>query len=618
MRFAFTTTRLPPVLVALVLCLLGVLAAPGPEMPAAPQPAAEPQQAGTGREDSPGVAVPGGKADLASLWSDTAALLAPTAKGSRRLLLGNRDPNGPTCAPRNGNSSLTSVPDGGVGTRLVHLGLATSGQRTGPEAEYQWQQTALKAYLTALEKRNHPVYAKALRLADQAEAVAAALDGLSAWPRPLQPAGLTEGDSLLGRSAFMLDRAMVDRNLEAARRWAAEFRAATFALADLHRWVEFLLRNEASALSFQSRCRELYYHVKRPLKGEGRVAKIGLDSYPGAHMFVLTVYNLIEVEHQAEGLFGRPPKAWTASSPPPASPADPAADWMPPHLRGTFLDLRAHLPPQTRGLLDEAARSPYDRSYLANMLFRFQKAGVVKQAGVVLERFAAAYETPTREGLLDVLFYRGGSPDGGTRWGDRFHPRLMAAAGLLSGSDEQVLLGAQHFTRGQFRSYAYANSYASATLTRVLESGKMDCLAATDMIGCLYRNAGRAGFYNLRGCAGVAGHSVAAAAVRDNGKPSIGIVDGLGKPQTRVRLWPESYPGPHEWPDAYPGPRAPMYAAELFTRGLDNYLWAEGFIARGRQAGTLVQESIPYLSTSNLAARSRQMQLRRQAAAPKG
>jgi len=41
---------------------------------------------------------------------------------------------------------------------------------------------------------------------------------------------------------------------------------------------------------------------------------------------------------------------------------------------------------------------------------------------------------------------------------------------------------------------------------------------------------------------------------------------------------------------------------ELYVRGLDNYVWAEGYIIRGPNAGTLVTACVPYLPnrTSNL------------------
>ena len=41
-------------------------------------------------------------------------------------------------------------------------------------------------------------------------------------------------------------------------------------------------------------------------------------------------------------------------------------------------------------------------------------------------------------------------------------------------------------------------------------------------------------------------------------------------------------------------PTPTPYAVELYVRGLDNYLWAEGYIVRGPNAGTLTTARIPY------------------------
>ena len=41
-------------------------------------------------------------------------------------------------------------------------------------------------------------------------------------------------------------------------------------------------------------------------------------------------------------------------------------------------------------------------------------------------------------------------------------------------------------------------------------------------------------------------------------------------------------------------PAPTPYAVELYLRGLDNYLWGEGYIIRGPNAGTLTTARIPY------------------------
>src|SRR3712207_6852879 len=44
------------------------------------------------------------------------------------------------------------------------------------------------------------------------------------------------------------------------------------------------------------------------------------------------------------------------------------------------------------------------------------------------------------------------------------------------------------------------------------------------------------------------------------------------------------------------------YCYELYVRGLDSYVWSEGYIARGPRAGTLTTAAVPYLPGRDAAA----------------
>jgi predicted DNA-binding protein (MmcQ/YjbR family) len=71
------------------------------------------------------------------------------------------------------------------------------------------------------------------------------------------------------------------------------------------------------------------------------------------------------------------------------------------------------------------------------------------------------------------------------------------------------------------------------------------------------------------------------------------LVDGLCAPSQQAELWPDAYFRGHAWP---PGLESspPPFAVELYSRGLDTYVWAEGYIIRGPNAGTLMRAAIPY------------------------
>ncbi len=542
----------------------------------------------------------GDASGLGAVWTDAAHLYGPASVRSRGLLLGARNPNGPSCVRVRDGAPLFSAADGGVGTRMCHfLGHAAS-DRGNPRAEYIWQQSTLRAACERLKRENHTAYARAARLAQGAGRLADGLAEASALPADLKPLEVNDGGTLLGCTARRLDEAIAGRDLASARVWAREFRAAADRLVDLHRWVHLIIENELASLAFQKQCRPVYMSVDRPFEMTGMLADESAACFPGLQNAVCMVYNLMEVEHQAEWLFARPPEPWrpAAESPAPTAPhrlpAVASAVGMPPHLREAFAVLRSHLTPETQALWDEAAAAPYHRTYLANVIHRYRAVGVLDEVGDLLERFDRVQDEATVNALMDVLFYRGGTPNANASPAERFDPRLMQASRTLAGTREQVLLGAQHFTRAWFGSWDNYEG-GSDSLSQALDDGKLDCIDAANMIGTLYRNAGRGGYYAVRWGAGVVGHSVSGALLDRDGQPLIGIVDGLDQPQTAADLWPHAYRKGSEWPKGYVGLRAPVYAVEVLGRGLDSYLWCQGFIIRGKHAGTLVRSTIPYL-----------------------
>ena len=70
-----------------------------------------------------------------------------------------------------------------------------------------------------------------------------------------------------------------------------------------------------------------------------------------------------------------------------------------------------------------------------------------------------------------------------------------------------------------------------------------------------------------------------------DGSRRVTTVDGLFKPGQRESTWPEEFFTS----------RSSTYAVELNGRGIDNYVWLEGYIVRGPNAGTLMRAAVPYL-----------------------
>lgn len=532
-----------------------------------------------------------------ALLQELADRLDETMAGSRSLLLGQRDPDGPACLQprlRNGRLDFEADPTGGIGTRLVAL---YARMPASPKAAFDWRQGPLRRELARARAQNRLLAARAEGLWRKSRDLTGALGSSPLRARGLQPPPDGPAAHWPGHCLAQLTRAARRGDAAAGRQWADELAAAAFALADLHRWTELLLANQLLMLDFQARCEEAFAWADVVYDGSSLEWECRLPASD-----VLTVFNnCYEVERQSHWLFRRPPSRRPQAAPPPPA-ARPAVS-MPPDLREAFLTVRGRLSPATRTLWDHAARTELEHSYLVNMLFRASGGKALDELSVVLRRFERAHPAPALGDMMDVLFYRAGMWSSGYDWADRYDARLMREARRLAGGSEETLRQAHALTRGMFDDWDNYVGYV-ATLREALDRRQLDCVRGTDMIGSLFRNAGRSGYYAVRLSCGTAGHSSSAAAVpAPAGPPTLAIVDPLadGGPAA----WPSAFFRGHRWPDDYPGPRGPTFAAEVYLRGLDDYLFAEGYVVRGAHAGLLVRSAMPHLTGRRSAAAER-------------
>jgi len=227
------------------------------------------------------------------------------------------------------------------------------------------------------------------------------------------------------------------------------------------------------------------------------------------------------------------------------------------------------------------------------MLFHAWSADVAEDMFGVLKKFDATHPHAAMGEMLGVLMYRGDA-FAGLEWADRFQPDLRQAADSIAATtkDEDAFVAACRWTNQFYRSNVqYAATY---TLRDAIEQKKLDCVRATDMMGAIYRDAGRPKFGNVRICAGTYAHSVGAYLGRTaDDKPRTILADGLDPKQQTPALWPQCYFDGHAWPAGLENPAKP-YSAELYIRGLDNYVWVEGYIIRGPNAGSFMTSRVPY------------------------
>src|SRR4051812_32256689 len=191
----------------------------------------------------------------------------------------------------------------------------------------------------------------------------------------------------------------------------------------------------------------------------------------------------------------------------------------------------------------------------------------------------------------------------GMELGDGFQPQLTAAPVEITAidNDVQALEAAWKWTNQFYQSPAqYGMTF---TLRDALEQKKLDCVRATDMIAAIFRNAGRTHMGHVRWCCETGGHSVAAYLGNLDEQKKVLLADGLTPPHA-PEAWPDCYFHGHSWP---PGleKNKPPYAMELYVRGLDSYVWVQGYIVRGPNAGWLTTAAIPYSQHFSAAAQKK-------------
>src|SRR5262249_12667271 len=142
------------------------------------------------------------------------------------------------------------------------------------------------------------------------------------------------------------------------------------------------------------------------------------------------------------------------------------------------------------------------------------------------KKFDHLYPNARVNELFRVLNYRGHA-FGGLQWADRFQPELLEAANKIKPeeTDVQAMEDAWRWTYNFYRTPAEYGM--TLTLRNALDQKRLDCVRATDMIGAIFRNAGRVGFCNVRWCSETAAHSVAGYTHRDSHGCSVQLFDGL-------------------------------------------------------------------------------------------
>jgi hypothetical protein len=523
-----------------------------------------------------------------------ADLVQKSMRDSRPVLLGSRDPKGASCVKISRSGDVVgTVPDtpgdlnGGPGTTFATIYYFDRQNFKTAHEDYVWHQTRLKTYFENLEVSNRLAGESAHELAEKARQFWEAANSWTQLPGEITSISITAEGDWPSYCLAALDKAVAAKDPAAVKRWSGELASAALSLEDLHRWLGFLVENSLVGLEFQRQCEALFVEADALHKPYDPSATI--SQFPAGVLFLNGKGNFYEVERQAEQLFAmssdRVDDVTTEEH------LTPDSLWVSPVARKTFLEFQSVLSPDNQKTWAASARQPYQHAYMVNMLFRAENANSDDDLSAVLKKFDELHPHARAGELLAELMYRGHA-FGGLEWDDRYRPELMKAANEIKpdATDLEAFEAAWRWTNNFYTAPAVYG--VTFTLRDALEQKRLDCVRATDMISSIFRNSGRAGIGNIRWSSATCGHSVAALLEPVDDKIKVSIGDGLTTPR-EPEVWPDCYFHGHAWPSDLQD-NAPPYAGELYVRGLDGYIWAEGYIIRGPTAGTFTSVDIPY------------------------
>src|SRR5439155_25836734 len=155
--------------------------------------------------------------------ADLASLVDRSMRASRPVLLGSRNPQGPSCVAVVRTGELRGkVPDnpgdlnGGPGTTMVAIYCFNRQGNTSPLKDYEWHQGRLRTYLQNEQASNQPAEQLAHELAERARLFADAADEWEQIPSSLSPVQFHHDETWPGYCMASLDRAIAANDLAAA------------------------------------------------------------------------------------------------------------------------------------------------------------------------------------------------------------------------------------------------------------------------------------------------------------------------------------------------------------------------------------------------------------------
>ena len=304
----------------------------------------------------------------------------------------------------------------------------------------------------------------------------------------------------LSLSLFELDKALADGDTERAAVWAAETYGASKRLLEALRWTALICEwlSDYSDVLLSERSDYEWIHAQASFQSAGGWKNFMFGRLPGAQSIMYNLYDIAAADQLlSDLLILDDAKIRTMGTLAPNAIGVEIA----PGFRSAFFNVRDGLPPAIRSLFETIPDQDWELGIFHANIWIWADEDRLDDLIATLARYQRNYKKPTFQGMMEIMHVRQGAWGSSNTIKDRYHPKIMEWATELQASKTSPMKpeGAAQLAWRRSNEF-YGGKYAGAkwTLTEAIDARQLDCIRISQMIGCIYANAGFPGLRPVR------------------------------------------------------------------------------------------------------------------------
>ncbi len=305
------------------------------------------------------------------------------------------------------------------------------------------------------------------------------------------------GSDELSHAMKKLSAAIAEGDDAAAARWAGEAHGAAARLADLLRWVDLQTEWWGDLATVFMKFDMCFKNSDTELAKIGGWKNFMFGRAPGAQSMQMLAYkDGLMVEHLLCDFFTVTDKDAAAMG---ALEAKETHFAINPSRRDAYKRLASALPAKAKKAFADIPATKFELSAFNSSIWRHEDEGCLDDLATSLKRHAARYRATSVRQLMEIIHVDQGA------WGatgsakDRYHPKVKEYAAQVKGTPDLAAKQAHDLAYSFYTTGGRANYRGRIwTLHDMLKGGSGDCIRISQLIGCIYANAGYCGVLPVR------------------------------------------------------------------------------------------------------------------------